>query len=367
MRTLIVHEWLTNNAGADRVVGALRSLLDAPVATTMRSDDPAFADWEVHTSALQRFARGSQSHVPALPLMPAAWQAMKLPPADLVITSFHTFAHWARIPVDAEHLIYCHTPPRYLWPIDPSGHRLLTERALGPARLLGRPTDRRRSLRRPARWVTNSTFTARRLEEAYGLQSIVIEPPVDYAPFEAAATATPKSDYYLTFGRVVPQKGVALAVDAFRGLDAKLVVAGAGRQLNKLRASAPPNVEFTGYVPEHEKPALLASARALIVPGTEDFGIVPHEALAAGTPVIAFRSGGLYESMPHDWATWFDAPNVHAIRDAISRCPDTVASTVDHRFSLARFHSRVSDILALHRAAGVKDAEVLEPTKAQLG
>jgi glycosyltransferase involved in cell wall biosynthesis len=160
-----------------------------------------------------------------------------------------------------------------------------------------RHLDRRRAIGRPVRWLANSQFTAERLRMAYGVEAEVIYPPVATAAYEAAAGATPKGEHYLIFGRVVPYKRVDLAIEAFRGLDLSLTVAGSGRQMEELQRTAPPNVTFAGRVSEEDKPALLAGARGLIFPGEEDFGIVPIEALAAGTPVIGYRSGGLTETV----------------------------------------------------------------------
>lgn len=302
MRALIIHEWLTTNAGSERVVAAFRELLPgAPVATTMCWGE-AFSDWHVITTPLQRFANGPESHIRCLPLMPFAWRSLRLPPADLVVTSFHTFALWARVPDDVEHWVYCHTPPRYLWEQHQLAQRgslglSLTTRAIGR---VGRYIDRRRAIGQPVKWIANSAYTAERLQRAYGVTAEVVHPPVDTEPFRKASLSTPKGDYYLIFGRVVPHKRVDLAIEAFRDLGLPLVVGGSGRGLERLQRIAPPNVTFLGWVPEGERPGLLAGARALLLPGEEDFGIVPMEARAAGTSVIGYRQGGLIETIGND-------------------------------------------------------------------
>lgn len=321
MNSLIVHEWLSNNAGSERVVAAMREALPgAPVATTIRSAEE-FRDWDVITTRLQRFARGPDSHIPLLPFMPAAWRMLKLPPADVVVTSFHTFAMWARVPDDVNHVVYCHTAPRFLWDREQIGD---LARVLHVANRAGggvmRYLDRRKAIGRPVRWLANSAFTAERLKSAYGVDADVLYPPVDVAPFSDASRRVPKGEHFLVFGRVVPYKRVDLAVEAFRRLGLPLIVAGSGRDLDRLRRDAPGNVSFVGYVPEDEKPRLMASARALIVPGIEDFGIVPHEAAAAGTPIIAYRRGGLAEAAGALPTTWFDEQTPESLASAVRAC-----------------------------------------------
>jgi glycosyltransferase involved in cell wall biosynthesis len=296
---LIVHEWLTNYAGSERVVAALRTRVPGTtVATTMRFGDP-FDSWDVHTTPLQRLARGSSSHVRALSMMPAAWQLTALPDVDEVITSFHTFSLFARVPADIDHAVYCHTPPRFLYLSHQFGERAspLTRSLVGLVRGALVRLDQRRARNRPIRWLANSRTTARRIKDIYGVDAGVVHPPVDIARFERAFGCAPRGDHYLAFGRLVPYKRIDIAVEAFRRLGARLVVAGGGRQLASLRAIAPPNVSFIGPVDEARVPELLAGARALVFPGEEDFGIVPIEAMAAGTPVIAFRSGGCAETV----------------------------------------------------------------------
>jgi glycosyltransferase involved in cell wall biosynthesis len=325
VRTLIVHEWLTNNAGSERVVAELRRIFPgAQVATTMRWGVD-FEDWDVITTPLQRFANGPAAHVKCLPLMPAAWQATKLPAVDRVVTSFHTFGLWARVPDRAEHIVYCHTPPRFLWAQDQiraRGSRALdlSTRAVGGVL---RYLDRRRAMGRPVRWLANSQFTADRLRFAYGVDAEVVYPPVATGVYENAARTTPKGDHYLVLGRVVPYKRVDLAIEAFRDLKTPLVGAGSGRQAEELKRLAPANVHFIGSVAEADKPALLAGARGLVFPGEEDFGIVPIEAMAAGTPVIGYRRGGLAETVRDGIdGVLFADQTAAAVRDAVERSQD---------------------------------------------
>jgi glycosyltransferase involved in cell wall biosynthesis len=298
VRVSLVHEWLTNMAGSEKVVGALRRTFPGASVSTSLFYEPEFPGWEpVHTTPLQRFATRRGAHVRVLPLIPPAMRRLRVPDADLVITSFHSFALNARVPEGTPHLVYCHTPPRFLWARD----QLAGERGLARGWLTGlaagvlRPGDRRRS-RRPTAFIANSTAVADRIRRAYDREAAVVHPPVEVERFRAAR-GTPVGDYFVVFSRLVPYKRVDLAVAAFAELGWPLVVAGEGRGRAALEAQAPDNVRFVGRVGDEELPGLLAGARALVFPGEEDFGITLVEAMAAGTPVVAYGVGGALDSV----------------------------------------------------------------------
>ena len=346
MDAVLVHEWLTNLAGSEKVVAALRRTFPgAPVCTTMRWEE-AFPDWApVVTTFLQPAARGPQAHIPALPLMPLAMRALRLPPADLVVTSFHTFALWADVPPETPHLVYCHTPPRFIWGPGQFGSdsRLPRRMAAATGFALRRP-DRSRA-RRPAHFLANSRTVAARVRAAYGLEATVVHPPVDVERFAGAPRA--RGEYFLVLSRLVPAKRIDLAVAAFAELGWPLVVAGTGRSLEVLRASAPANVSFVGHVPDDDLPGLMAGARALVCPGEEDFGIALVEAMAAGTPVVALARGGAVETVtPGVTGVLFDKATPGALADAVRNAAGTdwnheqIAATTG-AFGEARFAEEV--------------------------
>ena len=352
MDTVLVHEWLTNRAGSEKVVAALRRTFPgAPVVTTMCWPE-AFPDWTpIVTSPLQRAARGPQSHVRVLPLMPAAFQAVRLPPAELVVTSFHTFALWARVPRDTPHLVYCHTPPRFIW-----GPSQFDERSRWSRRLAAvtgtalRRADRARA-GRPTRLVANSMTVASRIRAAYGREATVVHPPVAVERFAARAHGR-REDYFLVLSRLVPAKRVELAIAAFTELSWPLVVAGTGRNRPALEASAPANVRFVGHVPDEDLPDLMAGARALICPSEEDFGIALVEAMAAGTPVVALARGGAVETVhPDESGVLFAEETAKGLADAVRRAaardwdPDQVSATT-RRYSEARFDAEIRAVVA---------------------
>jgi glycosyltransferase involved in cell wall biosynthesis len=240
---------------------------------------------------------------------------------------------------------------RYAW--DPS---LLDGEAIGPLvrRLapLGtawlRRVDRKRASG-PDVFVANSTFVAARIAGAYGRTSEVIHPPVQIDGL--LPTVRAPGDSYLVFGRVVPYKRVGVAVEACERLGRRLLVAGTGRDLERVRQLAGSHTEFLGHVPDAAVQGLLARARALIFPGIEDFGIVPVEAQAAGLPVVAYRAGGISDSViDGETGVLYEPGSVEGLIAAIKRFESL---TFEHRaiqenalrFAPERFAAAFADLL----------------------
>jgi len=353
VRAAVVHEWLTNQAGSEKVVASLRRLLEGPPVYTSLCYAPEFPDWEpVVTSFLQPAATGPGAHQRVLPLIPLAMRSLRIPPADVVVTSFHSFALHTRVPRGTPNVVYCHTPPRFLWAREQlAGERGWARRGLldTAARVLG-PLDRRRS-ERADRFVANSTAVAQRIRDAYGVDAQVVHPPVDVSRFRTAAGA-PEGDYHLVLSRLVPYKRVDLAVAAFAQLGWPLLVVGEGRGRQELERDAPGNVRFVGRVPDDDLPGLVAGARGLVFCGEEDFGITLVEAMAAGTPVIAYGSGGALDTVTEgETGMLFDRQEPAAVVDAVRRAAavrwdgDRLGGVVE-RFDEPRFHREMSALLA---------------------
>jgi glycosyltransferase involved in cell wall biosynthesis len=349
----LVHEWLTNLAGSEQVVAALRRTFPGSSVSTTLFWAPEFPGWEpVHTSALQPLVRGPGSHQRLGPLLPPAWRTVEVPEADVVVTSFHTFALRARLPDGVPHVVYCHTPPRFLW----EPQQLAGERVPGASALLRaagavlRPGDRRRA-RRPQVWAANSSAVQDRIAAAYGVTSTVVHPPVDVGRF-AAGLGTATGDYHVLFGRLVPYKRVDLAIAAFAELGWPLLVAGDGRQREVLEAGAPPNVRFLGRVGDDELVELIAGARALVFPGEDDFGIVPVEAAAAGTPVVAYGRGGALDTViDGETGVLFEEQTADALAAALRRAAATswhrpAISAAAQRFGEPRFRAEMEALVA---------------------
>jgi glycosyltransferase involved in cell wall biosynthesis len=299
-RVAIVHEWLTIPGGSeDVVIELLKMFPQAELFTTIYDPSPwpeLIKERPVHASFLNRIPGATRHYPKLLPLMNSAFGSFDLSGFDLVLSSNHACAKNVRTPPGALHVCYCHTPMRYAW------EEGFLEGEVGPmTRLLLPPLLsrlRRQDLegsRGPDVFVANSRHVAARIERYYGRTAEVVHPPVDVTHF-LSLERSPR-DFYLVFGRVVPYKRVDLAATACASVGRSLKVAGSGRALEAVRASAAGDTEFLGRVSESERDELLSGARALLFPGEEDFGIVPVEAQAAGVPVIAYGVGGAAESV----------------------------------------------------------------------
>lgn len=330
LKVAVVHDWLYTFGGAERVLRCiLRCLPQAQVFTLFdvlsdaERERIGFAKAEV--SFLQRMPAIARRHRLYLPLMPLAIEQLDLRSYDLVVSSSYAVAKGVLTGPDQLHLAYVHSPMRYAWDLQ---HQYLAESRLtrgvksAIARLLlhrMRLWDYRTANGVDA-YAVNSHFVSRRVRKTYGRSAQVIYPPVQM-PVEPMGTRQ-QGDYFLTASRLVPYKNVRVVVEAFRQLAGqRLVVAGAGPELERLRAIGGPNVSFTGFVPDDELRSLMRGARAFVFAAEEDFGIVPVEAQGEGTPVIALGRGGVRETVvvdgPNPTGVFFDTPTPQAIVEAI--------------------------------------------------
>jgi glycosyltransferase involved in cell wall biosynthesis len=341
-RVAITHEWLTIPGGSEKVVLGLLDLFpQAEIFTSVYDPSPwpgTMTDRPIHASFLNRVPRARRVYPKLLPLMNAAFRSFDLTGFDLVISSNHACAKNVRTPPGVPHVCYCHTPMRYAWEPD-----FLRNEALGPAARVVLPPLVRRLRRQdfaaaqnPDLMIANSRFVAARIEQYYRRHARVVHPPVDVAPLLAQARSP--EDYYLVLGRVVPYKRTDLAVAACERLGRPVKVVGEGRALDAVRAVAGPNTELLGYVGDREVSELLSGARALLFPGEEDFGIVPVEAQAAGTPVIAYHQGGIRDSVvDRETGLLYDEPTVDALCEAILEFDDLELDEAAIRDNARRF------------------------------
>jgi len=325
MRVALVHDWLTGMRGGEKVLEGIASLYPAADLYTLvhvpGSVSPALEARRIHTSFLQNVPGVARHYRKLLPLFPRAIEAFDLSGTDLVISSSHCAAKGVRVPAGAVHVCYCHTPMRYLW--DHYDSYFGAGRAPWPVRAAMRalaPSLRSwdvatsRSVRQ---FLANSANVAGRIARLYGREATVLRPWVDHAFFTPGDA--PANDYLLV-SALVPYKRVEIAVEAFRGLDARLLIAGGGPERVRLEAGAPSNVQFLGPVTDEALRQLYRGARALLFPTDEDFGIVPLEAMACGRPVIALRAGGALETVVEGvTGAFFDGQTGEALRKAIER------------------------------------------------
>lgn len=308
MRVALIHDYLTQMGGAERVLGAFHDQYPgAPVFTSIVDRDvlpEAWRTWEIHESPLGLAPRAVRWHRAVPPLYPLLFRsfARRLRDFDVVLSDSSAWSHQAGAASGAVHICYCHSPARFLY-----GDEAYLRPAYVPA--LARPLMRgafrvlrgvdRRAARRVDQYIANSSNVAERIRAAYGREAIVIYPPVDIDRIDTIARDFPDEpeDFYLVVSRLVPHKRVDLAVAACSRLGVPLKVVGEGRSMARLTQEAGGLVEFLGKRTDDEVGRLLARARGLILPAMEDFGITAVEAQAAGRPVIALDAGGARESV----------------------------------------------------------------------
>lgn len=367
-RIAVVHEWLLDYAGSERVAreilavlpGAdLYALIDRPdaelaAAIPRRARRTTFLQWLPRPLPWLRFYA---------PLMPSAIERLDLSAYDIVVSSSHAVAKGVLTGPRQMHLSYVHTPMRYAW--DMRDEYL---RAAGLDRgLLGWAA--RRQLDRLRRWdaastrgvyamLANSAHVAERIRRTYGREAEVLHPPVDVEAFQPG---TAREDFYLTVSRLEAYKRIDLLVAAFaQRPDRRLVVVGGGPELQRLRAMAPPNVELAGRLPTPRVLERMQKARAFLFAGVEDFGIVIAEAQACGTPVIALGRGGAAEIVRGEEAAQptgvlFPEQSVGAVLDALRRFERDPARFAPQacrenalRFARPRFRERFAGALEAH-------------------
>ena len=316
MKVAIVHDWLVTYAGAERVLAEILALYPAAdlfsvVDFLPAADRAMFGGRSVQTTWLQRLPGARRRYRSFLPLMPWAVEQLDLSGYDLVISSSHAVAKGVVTRPDQPHVCYCHSPMRYAWD--------MREEYLREAGIDSGLTGwlARLMLERLRRWdlansrqvnhfIANSRFIAERIRVSYGREATVVYPPVDLAYYTPSGA---KQSFYLAASRMVPYKRMNLIVQAFSRMPGRqLVVIGDGPQYETARANAGPNIEFMGYQSQEVLRQKLRQARALVFAAKEDFGILPVEAQACGTPVIAYGAGGSLETVRGLGCTGVDRP-----------------------------------------------------------
>jgi glycosyltransferase involved in cell wall biosynthesis len=301
----VVHDFLYCYAGAEKVLEQILRLYPGADLFSLFDFLPPehrhfLGGRTVQTSFLQNMPMMRTKHRAYLPLMPLAIEQLDMSAYDLVISSSYAAAKGVLTGPDQLHICYCHSPPRYAWDLQ---HQYLAEAGLsrGIKSMLARMILHYirgwdvRSAGNVDLFVTNSDMVSRRVRKFYGRDSVRVYPPVDIARFTPGGT---KEDFYLTASRLVSYKRINLIVEAFsRTPHRKLVVIGEGPDFAKISALAGPNVKMLGYQSFEVLRDHMQRARAFVFAAEEDFGIVPVEAQACGTPVIALGRGGLLETV----------------------------------------------------------------------
>jgi glycosyltransferase involved in cell wall biosynthesis len=353
MRAAIVHYWLLNRRGGEKVLDALCRLLPEADIFTLFADPATFSDEVRRHRVTASFLNPLRRHYRALlPLMPMALESLDLRGYELVVSSESGPAKGVLTPSDARHVCYCHTPMRYLWDLYPAYRNEFTRSrwkraAMTPLSHYLRLWDYSSAMR-VSRFVANSRNVQTRIWRTYRRESEVVHPPVDVESFYWK----PAEDYFLIVSELVAYKRIDSAVRFFSRSGRRLRIAGAGPELKRLRREAARNVAFLGRVQDGELRELYARCRALILPGEEDFGMTPVEALASGKPVIALGRGGALETVPPFGGVFYAEPTEDALSAALAEFekiePGVIPAELQAhaaRFSETEFRRRMAPIL----------------------
>jgi glycosyltransferase involved in cell wall biosynthesis len=320
----IVHDYLTQRGGAERVVLAMHhGFPDAPVYTSLFDPEgtyPEFADVDVRASALDRIPALRRSHRLALPFLAPTFSAMQVD-ADIVLCSSSGWAHGVR--TRGHKIVYCHAPARWLYQTNAylRGTGAVADTALRALRPALVAWDRH-AARSADRYLANSHHTRRLVRSAYGLDAEVLHPPSGLDAHGSVRQVTGvQPGYFLCVSRLLPYKHIDVVVAAFRHLpDERLVVVGSGPDAADLRVAAGSSVSFLSELSDEEVRWLYQNARALIAASYEDFGLTPVEAATFGTPTIALRFGGYLDTVIEgETGVFFDTPTAEAIVGAVHR------------------------------------------------
>lgn len=330
MRVALVHDYLNQYGGAERVLGAFCEIWpQAPIFTLLYDEKKtgrAFVGRKIKTSFLQKVPLVKSRHRSFLMLMPLAVEQFNLSKYDLVISDSASFAKGVITGPETLHICYCHTPTRYAWDdshryIEEFGYSGFVKKSIPFFMNYLRVWDEA-AASRPDKFIANSACVAQRIKKYYGQEAAVIFPPADINQFNgfAGEPALSAGDYFLIVARLLPYKKVSLAIAAFNKLGWPLKIIGEGPEKKYLKKLAKRNIEFVGLTEDRELKRYYVNCRALIFPQEEDFGIVAVEAASCGRPVIAYRGGGSLEIIK-EGATgiFFEEQTVDSLINALVR------------------------------------------------
>ena len=321
MRIALVHDSFTQSGGAERVIEAFHEIFpEAPVFTLVinRRLREKYKNWDIRTSWLQVFYNFIPKLQYFLPLIPLAVSSLDFFGYDLVLSSSSGFIKNIKVPKNCAHINYCHTPMRFLW----SDENYVNQEVPWVLRWLIKPAlfwmkkwDYK-GAQRVNRFIANSQEVQKRIQLYYHRTSTVIYAFVDTEFWKPSLA---KSDYFLIVGRLQAHKKNDLIVEVFNELGLPLRVVGTGRQEKYLTSIAKPNVKFLGQLDDYQLREEYGGAKAVIFPQVEDFGLVPLEAAACGTPTLAYGQGGALETIiPGVTGEFFDSYNKEKIKQIIS-------------------------------------------------
>ncbi|MDR2634142.1 MAG: glycosyltransferase [Treponema sp.] len=360
MKVAIIHYWLVNMRGGEKVLEALLELFPQADIYTHVYDAAAVSErirsHRVYTSYINKLPFAKKRYQQYMPLMPNSLTDFNLQGYDLIISSESGPTKGVVPNPDAYHICYCHSPMRYLWDMyheyfrKSNGLIRLFMKKLLPALRVWDST----SANLVDRFVANSSYVAKRIRRYYNREAAIVFPPVALEKY--VLLERQPEDFYLFFGQLAGYKRADIAIDACIASGRKLVIAGGGAKKQMIRQYQKSGLlTFTGRLSDEAVAAYYSRAKALLFPGIEDFGIVPVEANAAGCPVIAYRKGGVLDTVKeNETGMFFDEQSPAALIEAMDRFESREAQFRDRapftrhvqQFSKAAFISRIEKIIA---------------------
>jgi len=346
MKTAIVHDYLTQRGGAERVLECLMELYPESRLYVLIHNGKIFPDLKARTSPAQLlFSPFKTNYTALIPILPMATKALRVKGAQLVISSSHAFVKNITKPRDSIHICYCHTPIRYAWEgredYMREQHKLFKPMIKILLEWIKR-WDKRNSINVDY-FIANSKNVQRRIKKYYGRDSVVIHPPVDTRRFVPSKSKS--ANYFLIVSRLIEYKRVDLAIEVFKRLiGEQLLVIGTGRDQAKLKelARGYNSIAFKGFVSDDELVRYYQNADALLHPQLEDAGIACLEAQSCGIPVIAFGKGGALETIVEGkTGHFFYEQNEASLRNAILEFKKMTFDKVDCRNNALEYDREV--------------------------
>ncbi len=355
----LLHDWLIGFRGGERVLETFCEMFPkANIYTLIHqpgSTSQIIENHRISTSFLDGIPRISRHYRKFLPLFPLASTSLKIKKdVDVVLSSSHCVIKGVKKPPGSIHISYIHSPMRYLYDQFDSyfGSHAPLYQQLGARAFRGYLTRWDiESNRNVDHMIANSHFVQERIRRIYNRDSVVIHPFVDLEDIanNKIADAT-KEDFYLMVTAFAPNKRVDLAIETFNELKKPLKIIGSGQQEQELKKKALSNIQFLGNLTRSEVIAYMQKAKGFVFPGVEDFGITPLESLACGTPVIAYKAGGVLETLTEETSTFFSTPSSSSLKQAIKDFEKVnfnqgILAKRSSEFSKAHFISRMSEFI----------------------
>ena len=323
MKLALVHDYLTQNGGAERVFELLCQFFDqADVYSALYDPKNSIKiqNRSVKTTFLQKLPGAKKGFRFFAPLYYPAFRQLDLQEYDLIISSTSSFAKAVRKKPGAMHICFCHNVTRFLWDtrtyLEEYGKYKKLSPMIQPVFDYMRGQDLQYA-QEPDLYIANSSTVAERIKKIYKRKALVVNYPIDTNKFVFSAQ---KEDYYLISSRIISYKRLDVAVEAFNWLGLPLIITGDGPERKRLEAKALGNIQFLGYVEDEWRTHLMAKAKAVIVIALEDYGLVPIEANASGTPVIAYGAGGVLDTqISGKTGVLFNPQSPEALQEAIRK------------------------------------------------